>query len=82
MDIELEKRLDRIEKMTLLAAKNILTVDDLALLLGRSPKTIRNTIDDFPHYKSGKNVYFKRAEVEAHLCRVKHVPANEILYAR
>lgn len=76
MDIELEKRLDRIEKMALLAAKNILTVDDLALLLGRAPKTIRNNIDEYPHYKSGKSVYFKRSEIEAHLCQVKHTPMN------
>ena len=47
MEADIRKQLDRIERLTLLAAKNVLTVEDLALLIGRSPKTIRNQIDVF-----------------------------------
>ena len=79
MDAELKERLDRIEKMTLLAAKNVLTVDDVALLLDRSPKTIRNQINDLPHYRNGKNVYFRREEIEDWQCRVKCTPTSQLL---
>ncbi len=74
MEAEIRDRLDRIERLTLLAAKNVLTVDDLALLIGSSPKTIRNQIDDYPHYKNGKSVYFRKDEIESYLCQVKHTP--------
>jgi len=74
MEAEIRDRLDRIERLTLLAAKNVLTVDDLALLIGRSPRTIRNQINEFPHYKNGKSVYFRKDEIESYLCQVKHTP--------
>jgi len=76
MEAEIRDRLDRIERLTLLAAKNVLTVDDLALLIGRSPKTIRNQIDDYPHYKNGKSVYFRKDEIESYLCQVKCNPIS------
>ena len=79
MDSEITRRLDRIERLTLLAAKNVLTVDDLALLLGKSPKTIRNQADEFPHYKNGKNVYFRKDEIEDFLCRVKCTPISQLI---
>jgi chromosome segregation and condensation protein ScpB len=72
-------RLDRIEKMSLLAAKNVLSVDDLALLLGKSAKTIRNQIDEIPHYKNGRGVWFKRSEIEAWQCQVKCTPICMIM---
>ena len=74
MDAEIKSQLNRIEKLTLLAAKNVLTVDDLALRSGRSPRTIRNQINEFPHYKNGKSVYFRKDEIESYLCQVKHTP--------
>lgn len=76
MEAEIRKQLDRIERLTLLAAKNVLTVEDLALLIGRSPKTIRNQIDNYPHYKNGKSVYFRKDEIESYLCQVKHTPID------
>ncbi len=79
MDVELENRLDRLEALTLLAAKNVLTVADLALLLGKSEKTIRNRIDSYPHYKNGKSVYFKRDEVEDSLLKVKCTPVSTLM---
>lgn len=79
MDADLNKRLDRIERLTLLAAKNVLTVEDLALLIGRSPKTIRNQVDQFPHYKNGRNVYFRKDEIESFLCQVKCTPIEQII---
>lgn len=78
---DLENRLARIERNALLAAKNIFTVEDLAIYLGLSPKTIRNRMDEIPHYKNiNGHVYFKRTEIEEWQCgknnAVRHIPAT------
>lgn len=79
MDAELTARLDRIEKLTLLAAKDVLTVDDAALLMGKSPKTVRNNLGEIPHYKNGRGVWIRRKELEDYLCQVKITPVMQIL---
>ncbi len=66
---ELDNRLARIERMTLLAAKNVLSIKEAALLLGRSEKTIRNRLDEIPHYYGGTGLAFKRDELEAWRCQ-------------
>ena len=74
MDTELDTRLARIEELTLLGAKNVLSVREAALLLGRSEKTIRNRINEIPHYFGGTGLVFKREELEAWQCQVKCEP--------
>lgn len=81
MDAELTARLDRIERLALLGAKNILTIKDVALLLGKSEKTIRNIIDEIPHYRNGHGIYFKREEVEAWQCQAHFIPARMTISA-
>lgn len=71
---EIQTQLSEIKKLTLLAAKNVLSVADLALLLDRSPKTIYNSLDEIPHYRNGKGIWFKRSEIEAWQCQVKCSP--------
>lgn len=66
----------KLEQYAVLAAKNVLNVKDLALLLGISPKTIRNNIDSYPHYRNGHGVWFKRSEIEEWQCKVKHTPVE------
>lgn len=68
-DEDLEVRLTRIEKLTLLAAKNVLNVDDVALLTGKSSKTIRNNIKTIPHYRNRFGTWFKRDDIERWLIR-------------
>ena len=78
-EIELAERLDRIERMTLLAAKNVFTVEDLALYLGKSAKTIRNQADRIPHYYNELGqLTFKREEIEQWQCAVKHTPVTSL----
>lgn len=74
MDTELSARLDRIEALSLLGAKNVLSVKEAALLLGRSEKTVRNRLSEIPHYRGAMGVVFKRDELEAWLCRVECKP--------
>lgn len=76
MDAELAKRLDKIERMTLLAAKRVLTVRDVAYLMDKAPKTIYNMLDELPHYRNAHGIYFKRDEIEAWQCQVQHKVLN------
>lgn len=67
---ELEKiaeQLNRVERNTLLAAKNVLTFEDVALLTGLSKSHLYKLTStrQIPFYKpNGKNVFFDRSEVE------------------
>jgi DNA binding domain, excisionase family len=64
---ELSNRLDRIERNSLLAAKNVLCFGDVALLTGLSHSYLYKLTSGhlIPHYKpNGKQVYFDRVEVE------------------
>ena len=73
---DIEQALQRIERLTLLAAKNVFSVEDLALYLGKSPKTIYNNLDSIPHYRNGHTVCFKRKEIEEWQCQVKCPPIS------
>lgn len=67
MDADIKLQLDRIEKMTLLSAKNVLSFDDVVLLTGLSKSHLYKLTcsHQIPHYKpSGKHLYFDRTEVE------------------
>jgi len=55
----------QIKKLTVLRAKNVLDVKEVALLLGKAPKTIYNQMSSIPHYTDGNKVLFKRDEIEA-----------------
>ena len=62
------ERLDRIEQLTKLAAKNVLTIEDVADLTGLSKSHLYNLTcrNEIPYYRPrGKQIYFDRAEVEA-----------------
>lgn len=78
MDADLDKRLKCLERLSLLAAKNVLSVKDAALLMGRSEKTVRNRLDEIPHYYGPMGVTFKREELETWMCKVKCDPVQVI----
>lgn len=63
---EIEKRLDRIERLMIIGTKNVLTVAEVALLLNISESRVRHLTSsrDIPYYKQGKSVYFKKSEIE------------------
>lgn len=77
MDHELDIRLKNIEKMTILAAKRMLSVKDVALLTGFAESYIRKLVEEsrIPHYRPlGKMIFFDRDEVESFL-RTNRVPS-------
>lgn len=67
MENEVLKKLNVIERNTLLAAKNVLTFDDVAVLTGLSKSYLYKltSTHKIPYYKpNGKLVYFNREEIE------------------
>lgn len=73
MDTELELRLNRLEQLALLAAKNVFTVEDVAVLIGKSVKTVRNLVstNSIPCYRNEHGTFFKRQEIEDWQCDVQ-----------
>lgn len=72
MDDLLFSELAEIKRNTLLAAKNVLTLDDVALLTGLSKNHLYNLTsrNEIPYYRPrGKQIYFDRAEIEAWMKR-------------
>jgi excisionase family DNA binding protein len=71
---DIQIQLDRIERNTLLAAKKVLTFEDVALITGLSRSYLYKltSANQIPHYKpSGKQLYFDREEIENWLKRNK-----------
>ena len=67
---DIQIQLDRIERNTLLAAKKVLTFEDVALITGLSRSYLYKltSANQIPHYKpSGKQLYFDREEIESWL---------------
>ena len=78
MSSEISERLDRIERLTLLAAMDVFTAEDLALYLGKSVKTIKNNAHLIPHYKNAfGQLTFKREEINAWQCSVTCATTNQ-----
>lgn len=70
-------RLESIERMTLLAAKNVLDLSDVALLTGYSKKYLRLLIArrEIPHYRRGNRLYFSRDEIDGWMLE-QRIPTN------
>lgn len=74
------KKLETIERNTLLAAKNVLTIDEVSLLTGLSKQTLYKLTSShkIPFYKpNSKLLYFKRSEVEEWQTRNRVQPVDE-----
>lgn len=63
----MEEKLNQILTYSLLAAKNVLTLEDVALLTGLSKSHLYRLTctHQIPYYKpNGKQIYFDRVEIE------------------
>ncbi|MFG6425863.1 helix-turn-helix domain-containing protein [Lepagella muris] len=66
--MSIDERLERIETLVSINAKEVLTVKEVSLLIGRSESRIRHLVADreIPHYKNDRGqVNFRRSEIEA-----------------
>ena len=64
----MEEKINKILVYSLLAAKNVLTLEDVALLTGLSKSHLYRLTctHQIPYYRpNGKQIYFDRSEVEA-----------------
>ena len=74
------ERLAAIERYSLLAAKNVLNIDDVVLLTGLSKQHIYKLTckGQIPFYKpNGKNMYFDRKEIENWMKQNRHNTQEE-----
>lgn len=66
-EAKIMKELAEIKQLALLGSKNVLTVTDVAILLGVSKDRVYHLINarEIPFYKKNRRaIYFKRSEVE------------------
>lgn len=78
---DIKATLKRIETYSMLAAKDMLTCDDVALLTGLSKSHVYKltSTHQIPHYKpTGKMVYFDRSEIESWLRQNRVATEQEI----
>lgn len=65
--MSIEQRLERIENLLAMTSKKVLSVKEVAALIGRSESRIRHLVSqrEIPHYKNDKGqVSFLRSEIE------------------
>ncbi len=60
------EKLDRIERLTLIAAKPVLDLNEAAMFTGFSVGHLYRLTSghEIPHYKKARKLYFKKAELE------------------
>ena len=78
---ELIEILQRLEKYALLAAKKVLSIEDVVLLTGLTKGHIYKltSAHQIPYYKpAGKQIYFDRTELEAWLKRNRVNTVDEV----
>ena len=81
MTDEIKVQLEEIKKYTVLAAKKVLCIEDVAILTGLSKSHLYKLTcrREIPHYKpNGKCVYFDRQEVEAWMKQNRQSTNTEI----
>lgn len=73
----MQEQLDRIEKFARIGAKEVLNVEEVALMIGVSKSRVYHLVSsrDIPYYKQGKKVLFKKSEIEEWLLRDR-IPTN------
>ena len=82
--MELEERLSAIERMTLLSAKEVLSVKDVSFLTGFKESYIRKLVEQskLPYYKpNGKQIFFEKSDIYSFL-RTNRVPSAAELAAK
>lgn len=77
----MEEKINQILVYSLLAAKNVLTLEDVALLTGLSKSYLYKLTctKQIPYYRpNGKQIYFDRAEIEAWMKQNRVATESEV----
>ncbi len=77
---DLSDKLDRIESLTLIGAKNILDLDEAVLFTGFSKGHLYRMTSEkrIPHFKKSRKLYFKKTELENWMLEQKILTEDEI----
>lgn len=77
---DLSDKLDRIESLTLIGAKNILDLDEAVLFTGFSKGHLYRLTSEkrIPHFKKSRKLYFKKTELENWMLEQKILMEDEI----
>lgn len=77
---EINGKLDRIERLTLIAAKPILDIQEAVLFTGFSLGHLYRLTSnkEIPHYKKDRKLYFKKSELEEWMLENRILTNNEI----
>lgn len=77
----MEEKLNKILVYSLLAAKNVLTLEDVTLLTGLSKSYLYKLTctKQIPYYRpNGKQIYFDRSEIEAWMKQNRVATESEV----
>lgn len=76
----MDARFDRIETAALLGAKEVLDIEEAALLTGYKVKGLYTLTSEkrIPHYKKNGKLYFKKSELEEWLTENRVLTEQEI----
>lgn len=76
---DIEQRLERIERILVIGAKEALTAAEAALFIGISESRVRHLASEkeLPYYKQGKNTYFRKSEIERWMLKERVQPNSE-----
>lgn len=76
----MEEKINQILVYSLLAAKNVLTLEDVALLTGLSKSHLYKLTctHQIPYYKRAKMLYFDRTEIESWMKQNRVASAQEL----
>lgn len=78
---QMEEKLNKILVYSLLAAKNVLTLEDVTLLTGLSKSYLYKLTctKQIPYYRpNGKQIYFDRSEIEAWMKQNRVATESEV----
>ena len=80
MNDDICARLDRIERLTLIGAKNVLDIDEASYLTGVTTGHLYRLTSQrkIPHYKKNRKLYFKKDELENWMLDRKVLSEDEI----
>lgn len=76
----INSRLERIERLTLIGAKDVLDIDEASLFTGFSRGHLYRLTSErrIPHYKKNRKLYFKKSELEAWMLEDKVLTVEDI----
>lgn len=78
--IEIRATLDRIERLSLIGAKNVLDVQEAAIYTRLSKQHIYRLTSNkqIPHFKKARKLYFKKSELEDWMLESKVLTEEEV----